>query len=123
MLSDLLQSSVGDFLYNVGFWVEYTLVRLVRRLKSVWRWLLRALGGLLVLALRPVVLALPGVRATLRSPRRLAGLLLPLAAAAGVAFLVHAVLTLPYVLRVEADGQIVGYVDSETVFDLSLIHI
>ena len=68
MLSDLLQSSVGDFLYNVGFWVEYTLVRLVRRLKSVWRWLLRALGGLLVLALRPVVLALPGVRATLRSP-------------------------------------------------------
>lgn len=117
MLSDLLQSSVGDFLYNVGFWVEYTLVRLVRRLKSVWRWLLRALGGLLVLALRPVVLALPGVRATLRSPRRLAGLLLPLAAAAGVAFLVHTVLTLPYVLRVEADGQIVGYVDSETVFD------
>lgn len=117
MLSELLQSTVGDFLYYIGFQVEYTLVRLARLLTAATRWLLRTLGGLLVLALRPAALALPGLRRTLRSPRRLAGLLLPLLAAAGTAALVRTVLDLPYVLRVEANGQVVGYVASETVFD------
>ena len=117
MLSELLQSTVGDFLYYIGFQVEYTLVRLARLLTAATRWLLRTLGGLLVLALRPAALALPGLRRTLRSPRRLAGLLLPLLAAAGTAALVRTVLGLPYVLRVEANGQVVGYVASETVFD------
>ena len=117
MLSELLQSTVGDFLYYIGFQVEYTLVRLARLLTAATRWLLRTLGGLLVLALRPAALALPGLRRTLRSPRRLAGLLLPLVAAAGTAALVRTVLDLPYVLRVEANGQVVGYVASETVFD------
>ena len=117
MLSELLQSTVGDFLYYIGFQVEYTLVRLARLLTAAMRWLLRTLGGLLVLALRPAALALPGLRRTLRSPRRLAGLLLPLLAAAGTAALVRTVLDLPYVLRVEANGQVVGYVASETVFD------
>ena len=117
MLSELLQSTVGDFLYYIGFQVEYTLVRLAQLLTAATRWLLRTLGGLLVLALRPAALALPGLRRTLRSPRRLAGLLLPLLAAAGTAALVRTVLDLPYVLRVEANGQVVGYVASETVFD------
>lgn len=117
MISELLQGTLGDLLYAVGFQVEYTLVRLVRLLRSVWRWLLRSLAGLLVLALRPVAGALAELRRTLHSPRQLAGLALPLLAAGGLVFLVYTVLSLPFVLQVEANGQIVGYVASETVFD------
>ena len=45
----ILQNPFGDFLYAIGFLVEYTLVRLVRGLRILGRWLRRVLGNLLLL--------------------------------------------------------------------------
>mgnify|MGYP003375037751 CR=1 FL=1 len=116
-LSSILQSTLGDFLYAVGFFVEYSFVRLVRGLKSIWRWLLVSLGNLLVVALRPPVQALVDFGSALRQPGQLLRYLLPLAATGGLVFLVRAGLSLPFALRVEVNGQTVGYVASESVFD------
>ena len=116
-LSSILQSTLGDFLYAVGFFVEYSFVRLVRGLKSIWRWLLVSLGNLLVVALRPPVQALVDFGSALRQPGQLLRYLLPLAATGGLIFLVRAGLSLPFALRVEVNGQTVGYVASESVFD------
>lgn len=116
-LSSILQSTLGDFLYAVGFFVEYSFVRLVRGLKSIWRWLLASLGNLLVVALRPPVQALVDFGSALRQPGQLLRYLLPLAATGGLVFLVRAGLSLPFALRVEVNGQTVGYVASESVFD------
>ena len=58
----ILQNPFGDFLYAIGFLVEYTLVRLVRGLRILGRWLRRVLGNLLLLALRPPIRALLDLR-------------------------------------------------------------
>lgn len=114
----LLQNPLGDFLYAVGFFVEYTLVRLFRRLRMVFCWLRRALGNLLLLALRPPIQALLDLGAALHSPGRfLLGYLLPAAATIGLILLVRAGLSLPFALRVTVNGQTVGYVASEEAFD------
>lgn len=117
-LSSFLQGPFGDFLYAVGFSVEYTFVCLFRRLRLLAHWLRHALGRLVLLALRPPVQAILDFGVALRSPwRLLSGYLLPAAALAGLLFLVHAGLSLPFALRVEVNGQTVGYVASEEVFD------
>ncbi|EFB77034.1 peptidoglycan DD-metalloendopeptidase family protein [Subdoligranulum variabile] len=114
----LLQNPLGDFLYAVGFFVEYTLVRLFRRLRMVFCWLRRALGNLLLLALRPPIQALLDLGVALHSPGRfLLGYLLPAAATIGLILLVRAGLSLPFALRVTVNGQTVGYVASEEAFD------
>lgn len=116
--SFLLQGRLGDMLYAIGFLVEYTFVRLLRILASVGRWLRRSVGGLVVLALRPPVQALLDLAEALRAPKRLFwGYLLPVAAAVGLAVLVRTGLSLPFALRVVVNGQTVGYVASEEVFD------
>ena len=58
MFSHLLENPVGDLLYAVGFFVEYNLVRLLRTLCAVGRWLRRSVGNLLIVALHPPVQAL-----------------------------------------------------------------
>lgn len=117
-LSSLLQSTLGDFLYAVGFFVEYTIVRFLRTLAAVGRWLRRSVGGLLVVALRPLVQALLDLKEALHSPGRfLLSYLLPVATAAGLIVLVHTGVSLPFVLRVVVNGQTVGYVASEEDFD------
>lgn len=114
----LLQNPFGDFLYAVGFFVEYNLVRLTRGLRILFRWLRRALGNLLLLALRPPVQTLLDFGAALHSPGRFfLGYLLPVAAAAGLVVLVRGGLSLPFALRVVVNGQTVGYVASEEAFD------
>ncbi len=118
MFSRLLENPVGDFLYAVGFFVEYNIVRLLRGLSAVWRWLRRSLGNLLLLALRPPVQALLDLVAALHSPGRFfLGYLLPVAATAGLLILVRAGISLPFALRVTVNGQTVGYVASEEAFD------
>lgn len=114
----LLQNPLGDFLYAVGFFVEYTGVRLLRSLRAVLRWLRRTVGALLLAALRPPVQALLDLGAALHQPGRLFwGYLLPVTAAVGLAVLVRAGLSLPFALRVTVNGQTVGYVASEEAFD------
>lgn len=118
MFSRLLENPVGDFLYAVGFFVEYNIVRLLRGLTSVWRWLRRSLGNLLLLALRPPVQALLDLVAALHSPGRFfLGYLLPVAATIGLLIFVRTGISLPFALRVTVDGQTVGYVASEEAFD------
>lgn len=118
MFSHLLENPVGDLLYAVGFFVEYNLVRLLRTLSAVGRWLRRSVGNLLIVALRPPVQALLDLAAALHSPGRFfMGYLLPVASTAGLLVLVHTGLSLPFALRVTVNGQTVGYVASEEAFD------
>lgn len=114
----LLQNPLGDFLYAVGFFVEYTLVRLFRGLRMVFRWLRRVLDNLLLLALRPPIQALLDLGAALHSPGRLLlGYLMPAVATSGLILLVRTGLSLPFALQVTVNGQTVGYVASEEAFD------
>lgn len=113
-----LQGPLGDFLYAVGFLVEYTLVRFVRGMRGLLGGLLGALLALLAAVLQPPLRALLDFVDSLRHPLRLFRLyLLPAAAAVALVWLVRSVLTLPFVLRVVVDGQTVGYVASEEIFD------
>jgi len=152
---------LGDFLYQVGFWSEYTLVRLVRGVRhgalalacKTSRLARKAgLGALHLLnhvrheIAAPLVYLWNGARSVnqkmeqarkeggspakvlVRAMRRGASrfgilsrgamsYLLPLAAAGVFCFTVHTVLNYNYILAVEVNGQNVGYVASETVFD------
>ena len=113
-----LQGPFGDFLYMVGFLVEYTWLRLWRLLRALTRGVLRAAAVLLAAILRPPLRLLGDLWMAFHSPvRLLVGYLLPLGASACLAALVHTVITLPFALRVEVNGQTVGYVASEEVFD------
>ena len=152
---------LGDFLYQVGFWGEYTLVRLVRGVrhgalalahKTAQLARKAGLGALHILnhmrheIAAPLVYLWNGARSVnqkmaqakqeggspakvlVRVMRRGAsrfgtltrgamGYLLPLTAAGVFCFTVHTVLNYNYILAVEVNGQNVGYVASETVFD------
>ena len=107
MFSHLLENPVGDLLYAVGFFVEYNLVRLLRTLSAVGRWLRLSVGNLLIVALRPPVQALLDLAAALHSPGRFfMGYLLPVAETAGLLVLVHTGLSLPFALRVTVTGKL-----------------
>ena len=116
-LAAFLQGPLGDFLYAVGFWVEYCLVRLARSAAALTRWVRRTLGGLLVAALRPAVRLLADLAAARHTPRQFLVWLLPALAAAWLAVLVRAGLALPFALQVQVNGQTVGFVASEQAFD------
>lgn len=109
--------TLGDVLYFIGFQVEYTAVRAGRGAVFWLRVLARALVQLAGVLLRPVVRAADGCRAALTHPRRLAGLLVPLLAAGALAWLVYTTLAQPFVLRVEVNGQTVGYLPGEQAFE------
>ena len=47
--------TLGQFLYDVGFWVEYTLVRIRRSTASAAGYAAESLENLLLLVLRPLV--------------------------------------------------------------------
>ena len=90
-----LQGPFGDFLYMVGFLVEYTWLRLWRLLRALTRGVLRAAAVLLAAILRPPLRLLGDLWMAFHSPvRLLVGYLLPLGASACLAALVHTVLTL-----------------------------
>lgn len=116
-LAALLQGPLGDFLYAVGFWVEYCLVRSGRSLCAALRWGRRTLGGLLAAALRPAVRLLADLAAARHTPRQFLAWLLPALAAAWLVVLVRAGLALPFALQVQVNGQAVGFVASEQAFD------
>ena len=107
----------GDFLYCVGFQVEYTAVRFVRGVRAAAQWAAWAALTLLAVLLRPVVRAAANFRAALCAPRQLADYLLPVLACAALAVYLHTALSQPFVLRVEVNGQSVGYVAGEAAFE------
>lgn len=154
---------LGNGLYALGFYTEYTAVRLCRVLKKAAAWLFGAavlagtflwkvVGGalrtMLVELFRPLHVFFRGVRnlctyvnnvrkekgvlasvgAALRYfargskkyawvlPRSLA-YLVPLCAAVGFAVVVHTMVNYDYTLAVQVNGETVGYVESEQVFD------
>ena len=109
--------SFGDFLYTVGFHVEYAFVCFMRSAAGFLQFLAQIGLTLAAVLLRPVVAAAGQCRAALHRPRRLAVALLPALAAVGLAALVHTTLARPFVLQVEVDGQVVGFVASEQAFE------
>ena len=153
---------LGNFLYLVGFWVEYTLVRIWRRTREVAHAVGAALGNLALLIVRPLVLGVLTLVEDIASPfvRMVTGLrhirqlpqqldvedasqirkakvayfrrgvrkylpivwnamtyFLPALAAAALIVVVRNGLGLQFVLNVQVNGETVGYVANEQVFE------
>lgn len=153
---------LGNFLYLVGFWVEYTLVRIWRRTREVVHAVGAALGNLALLIVRPLVLGVLTLVEDIASPfvRMVTGLrhirqlpqqldvedasqirkakvayfrrgvrkylpivwnamtyFLPALAAAALVVVVRNGLGLQFVLNVQVNGETVGYVANEQVFE------
>ena len=153
---------LGQFLYNVGFWGEYTARRFVRFVwncgrmlwdRGVWAW--QRVSGLVKEELKTSAqdLSAPftrmangakNIRARVQEEkqagtahavkeglryffsgvhkyfpllRRAVAYVLPVAALAVFGYTVHTVLQYNYVLAVEVNGSVVGYVQTEQVFD------
>ena len=104
----------GDFLYFIGFHVEYALVRIGRvagwhtvrrgRCLRCWLWCCGPQCGR-----RAALKQRSPIRGSWRVRRAAAGRRV-------LAWFVHA-LARPFVLRVEVGGQVVGYVTDEQAFD------
>ena len=153
---------LGQFLYNVGFWGEYTARRMVRFAWNCIRkageriaWIWGRVAGLVKGALKtgaqdltaPFARMANGaknIRARVQEEKqvgtahaakeglryfasgvhkyfpllgRAAAYVLPVAALAVFGYTVHTVLEYNYVLAVEVNGSVVGYVQTEQVFD------
>ena len=153
---------LGQFLYNVGFWGEYTARRMVRFAWNCIRkageriaWIWGRVAGLVKGALKtgaqdltaPFTRMANGaknIRARVQEEKqagtahaakeglryfasgvhkyfpllgRAAAYVLPVAALAVFGYTVHTVLEYNYVLAVEVNGSVVGYVQTEQVFD------
>lgn len=107
----------GQFLYAIGFLVEYTIIRVIRSVGWFAVLLLRGFVSLFAAMLRPLAPPDTGQAAALFSPRLLLHSAL-LAAAAGVlGWTVYTGLDRNYVLQVQVNGETVGYVQNEQVFD------
>ena len=153
---------LGQFLYNVGFWGEYTARRLVRFVWNCIRqlgervtWIWNQVAGHVKSALKtgaqdltaPFTRMANGaknIRARVQEEKqagtahaareglryfasgvhkyfpllgRAVAYVLPVAALAVFGYTVHTVLEYNYVLAVEVNGSVVGYVQTEQVFD------
>lgn len=112
---------IGQFLYQIGFLLEYRIILTARGLL----WLLAAcahvLRDLLAMLTRPLLALLPEPQAqsTGRAAQlgRTAGRAAVVLAAAGCVLLVRTWLGRPYLLQVEVDGQVIGYIQNEQVLD------
>lgn len=112
-------STFGNFLYQIGFWVEYQMLCATRVLARYALFAARIAQNLLQAILQPVVLDFSNLwqeltHLTLR--KALCGLL-PLAAAGLLIATVQRGLSHRYVLQVTVDGETLGCVANEQVFD------
>lgn len=153
----------GEFLYNLGFWGEYSALRFLRlvrtgtknlgaRLLSVLKKIGSYIGGALLTGWRELTApftrfwsGIKNINALIRQEKQQAGrghalkeglfyfgrgvklyfpllrapfaYVLPVCALALFVYTVNAVLSYSYILAVEVDGRVVGYVESEQVFD------
>ena len=115
--------AAGQFLYVIGFAMEYILVQAGRSLRALAWLLARGLLDFCAALLRPALAALEGLRpeeGTASPGERLAlaaGVLGAVLAAGAFWLILRGGLTRTYVLRVELDGETLGYVTSEQVFE------
>ena len=156
-------AAAGEFLYNVGFWGEYSALRFARmvragtknlgaRLLSVLKKTGSYLGGALLTGWRELTApftrfwsGIKNINALIRQEKQQTGrghalkegllyfgrgvrlyfpllrasvaYVIPVCALALFVYTVNAVLSYNYILAVEVDGRVVGYVESEQVFD------
>ncbi len=156
---------LGQFLYDVGFWGEYTARRFARhaasackRLLAWFRQVLKRIGGFVAGGVKNGLhdMTAPfsrmrngakNIRARVKEEKqtvgtahaakagfayffsgvrkyfpllgRAAAYVLPVAALGLFVYTVHTVLSYNYVLAVEVNGDVVGYVQTEQVFDLA----
>ena len=153
---------LGQFLYDVGFWGEYTTRRLVRgvwnggcfvarHIARIWKRATDRAGNALKTGVQDFTApfsrmanGVKNIRARVREEKqtgrahavreglryfvsgvhkyspllgRAAACVLPVAALAVFVYTVHTVLEYNYVLAVEVNGSVVGYVQTEQVFD------
>lgn len=156
------RSAMGDFLYLVGFWVEYAMVCAWRKVRVAVHAVASTLGNLLLLIVRPIVQGFLTLVTDLTNPfKRMASgfrhmsqlqdqlelenatelrkarrqylrsgikkyfplawnaltYVLPVAAAAVLVVIVRNGLDVRFVLNVQVNGETVGYVANEQVFE------
>lgn len=111
--------ALGQLFYYVGFLTEYWLLCLWRGAAASLLLCLRLAAELAGAFFRPMAQASCGLDSGIAVPtrRRLLPWLAPLAAAALFAAVVRFGLALPFVLRVEVGGELIGYVASEKDFE------
>ena len=63
-----VDNAVGDLLYSIGFWFEYVLVCLARKVKAVARGAVVTVRNLLLMILRPFLLGVLTLLEDLLSP-------------------------------------------------------
>ena len=129
---------IGETLYALGYSTEYGFVRVGRGLRSGWLWLWQAFTTLLANA---AAMAFPGaaqmfrekglaaaskasvnylasgVRRNLKTLPRMAMYVLPVCALAVMVTVFNHTVRQPYALEVQVNGQTVGYVANEDVFN------
>lgn len=107
----------GEFLYTVGFSVEYTALRAGRLALRLTGLLLHGLVDLLTALLRPLAESLPAPPGRGGQAGRLLGGVAFAAAAAGFWGLTRFVLAQPRLLLVAVNGETIGYAANEQVLD------
>ena len=155
-------AAAAEFTYLLGFWAEYSLLEVGRKIQILGRLcaksfgrlysfriypVLAVVGGFLNDLVQPIIQSFRGIRTLYRARRKMlvgpdgkpqkltfgraiTGLaryvavlvrgfscLLPFAALAVMVFVVRDVISYKYVLAVQVNDAIVGYVESEQVFD------
>ncbi len=111
---------LGQFLYVIGFLVEYELLRAGRGLLRFAALILRGVVDVLAALLQPLGEALPAASAAPGRRGRAARIIGAAAAAVCAAvflLLVRAALGRRYLLRVEMNGQVLGYITNEQMLD------
>lgn len=112
---------IGQFLYEIGFLLEYQTIRGARALLWFLTACFHAMQDLLVMLTRPLRALLPAREAEppSRAARlgQAAGMAAMVLAATGCVVLFRNWLNRPYLLQVELNGQILGYIQNEQVLD------
>lgn len=108
---------IGQFLYVIGFLVEYTIIRLCRSLGWFAGVFLRGFVQLLGALVRPLAPPDTGQTVARFSPVWLLQGALLAASVGLLGWSVYAGLDRSYVLQVEVNGNTVGYVENEQVFE------
>ena len=107
--------ATGQLLYAVGFFIEYQVIRAGRWLLWLLGLLLRGLAWWLLMLLQPLQQAHAAAGPPGRGARaaRAVGAAVVALCAAGCVVLFRTALAQPYLLRVEADGEVLGYITGE----------
>ncbi len=143
----LFINAIGQFLYELGYYVEYQILLLCRAIKAAFFSILKTIQLLFLALLRPLIVFFRGILLDLLSPfvelfknigkikkgrhtpeklsrkellnvfLRSLSYLLPICASAILALTVYFTLSTPYSLAATQDGVLLGYIENDTVWD------